>query len=561
MTIFIYNFAVVNNNGYFCAKNISVLLALNLVNRMKLSFRSEFCAVAVMFALLFSLPGNADGIYGKYRTMPLGKLCNDGYAFIKAGKTDSALLYLSVVAGRYDEAKLDGNAAYLSAKSMNTIGFLYSTRFHNYDKAMQYYTRAEVIAAKHGFKDLQAKCLLNLGSLYRQYDLIHGTSKMGLDAISIYKKSYALGLKVKDWNLVVLSMFDMLGVADGYGMYRQIDKEINGFLQLKMPHNVPLAHYVRSMAKGLVALNQKKYDAALSHFSSMRRLAERLAQSDFYCISADICRSKAYSDKGDPRQALAVAMGIDSLARAGGYDEILLGNLSEMERLHKQIGEQGKARICRGEYLELKERIVSSTKIDDVRDAKFLNEIDRMGRELKAERLDNEKRSSRMWFFAAASFAILFVGMFAVLYVRRSSMLRAKPDGVDKAQKKEPKYSQSTLTEADKSELYEKIKHVMETSPDIYGNDFKLVNLSEKVGVHYRFVSQVINEKYGKSFKLMLNDYRIKEACRRLKDNGKYGGYTIEAVASSVGFKSRSNFVAVFKRETGFTPKEFMKES
>ena len=49
----------------------------------------------------------------------------------------------------------------------------------------------------------------------------------------------------------------------------------------------------------------------------------------------------------------------------------------------------------------------------------------------------------------------------------------------------------------------------------------------------------------------------MNEACRRLSDPDNYGQFTIEAVSSSVGFKSRANFAVVFKKITGLTPTEF----
>jgi AraC-like DNA-binding protein len=57
----------------------------------------------------------------------------------------------------------------------------------------------------------------------------------------------------------------------------------------------------------------------------------------------------------------------------------------------------------------------------------------------------------------------------------------------------------------------------------------------------------------------LLNEYRIKEACRRLNDTEHYGNITINGIASSVGFKTRTNFIAYFKRFTGLTPSEYLK--
>ena len=71
----------------------------------------------------------------------------------------------------------------------------------------------------------------------------------------------------------------------------------------------------------------------------------------------------------------------------------------------------------------------------------------------------------------------------------------------------------------------------------------------------------MINGLKGKNFNVLLGEYRVKEACRRLADDETYGNFSIEGIASGLGFKSRSNFVNVFKKVTGLTPSEFHKMS
>ncbi|MBQ9453689.1 MAG: AraC family transcriptional regulator, partial [Desulfovibrio sp.] len=72
--------------------------------------------------------------------------------------------------------------------------------------------------------------------------------------------------------------------------------------------------------------------------------------------------------------------------------------------------------------------------------------------------------------------------------------------------------------------------------------------------------SQVINEHYGTSFSNVLSGMRIREACRRMsEESSRYRHVTIEAIALSVGFKSRTAFINAFKREVGLTPSEYLK--
>ncbi len=120
------------------------------------------------------------------------------------------------------------------------------------------------------------------------------------------------------------------------------------------------------------------------------------------------------------------------------------------------------------------------------------------------------------------------------------------------------KYKGSNLTIEEKDDIAMRIKQALETSPEVFEFDYSLQTLSDKVRVPYRSVSQVINETYGKSFSNVLTEVRVKEACRRLQAEG-HEKYTIEALAESVGFKSRTNFASNFKSITGLTPSQYIK--
>ena len=108
-------------------------------------------------------------------------------------------------------------------------------------------------------------------------------------------------------------------------------------------------------------------------------------------------------------------------------------------------------------------------------------------------------------------------------------------------------------------DLMEKITAVMESSPEVYNEDFSRQRLAELVGSNYKAVSRAINTCKQCNFNMLLNEYRIKESCRRLMDTGTYGNYTIEGIANSVGYKSRSNFATIFKEIVGLTPSAFQK--
>ncbi len=69
-------------------------------------------------------------------------------------------------------------------------------------------------------------------------------------------------------------------------------------------------------------------------------------------------------------------------------------------------------------------------------------------------------------------------------------------------------------------------------------------------------ISQIVNDKLGKSFNDFVNEYRIDLAKKYLKDPNR-NIYTVEAIAHQVGFRSKSAFYIAFKRLEGQTPSEY----
>ena len=94
----------------------------------------------------------------------------------------------------------------------------------------------------------------------------------------------------------------------------------------------------------------------------------------------------------------------------------------------------------------------------------------------------------------------------------------------------------------------------MENTDEVFDCNFSISRLSELVGTNLHYLSQIINETYGKNFRAFINEYRIKEAQRRLMNTEKYSNYTIKAIAESVGYKSHSSFITLFRNATGITP-------
>ena len=118
------------------------------------------------------------------------------------------------------------------------------------------------------------------------------------------------------------------------------------------------------------------------------------------------------------------------------------------------------------------------------------------------------------------------------------------------------KYEKSSLSEAEKSAIHQKIVQEMEEKRYFAGNLASLSDLAHTIRESSHHVSQVINEVMGKGFFEMLAWYRVEEA-KRIILNDAEAKLTVEDIAEQVGYNSKSSFNTVFKKQTGQTPSEF----
>ena len=109
------------------------------------------------------------------------------------------------------------------------------------------------------------------------------------------------------------------------------------------------------------------------------------------------------------------------------------------------------------------------------------------------------------------------------------------------------------LNEFSKNKIAFAIMEIMNKEKPYLNDDFSLDKLTLMVGSNKKYVSQVLNSEFGKSFNHFINEFRIREARKMLTDS-KCQHFTIEAVSSFVGFKSKTSFNQAFKLFTGLTP-------
>ena len=132
---------------------------------------------------------------------------------------------------------------------------------------------------------------------------------------------------------------------------------------------------------------------------------------------------------------------------------------------------------------------------------------------------------------------------------------RPTPYNIREKQEKNAAYRSLIRAEL-ADELYDKILNIIIIEKRYRNKDFSAKELAVELGTNTRYISAVINSRFGTNFSCLINEYRIKEAQHKLIDK-RFQEMTIEQIGHEVGFANRQSFYASFYRVVGETPNNY----
>jgi len=110
-----------------------------------------------------------------------------------------------------------------------------------------------------------------------------------------------------------------------------------------------------------------------------------------------------------------------------------------------------------------------------------------------------------------------------------------------------------TIDNRNEERILQALMNLFEKQKIYKDPEISLSRLADMVETNTSYLSSIINARYGMNVKRLIHTYRIREA-RELFASGNYTNYSMEGIATELGYKSRSLFHQVFKEITGVTP-------
>ncbi len=151
-----------------------------------------------------------------------------------------------------------------------------------------------------------------------------------------------------------------------------------------------------------------------------------------------------------------------------------------------------------------------------------------------------------LYLVGTITFSVVFYGLLVFLLFKsnRDSIFQDIPE----------KYALKKIDENEVERLKKALSDLMKEKQFHKNTNVKLNDVAQELAISSHKLSQLLNDNFGKSFTLFINEYRIEEAKKLLMENNQF---TLEAIGFEAGFSSRSSFYTAFKKIVGQTPSEF----
>ena len=518
--------------------------------------------------------------YDQCAKLPTDTLMAMGDRYMRQQEyTDSALVCFSVVANRYYQHNLTTEEIEKSVWAMNMLGYLFKYSHFDYEKSYGFLVTALDISDKHHLQRYRPYIRQNLAPYYQWGGSREHDSEGHQDMMDCYQQAFDEAASLNDYKAMTSIFINLVNFSDGTDSLKHISKAFARFMRIPQDRQVEMYDFATALYEGAQCIEHREPQKALQWFRLMEQSVDTPIEgmAGRYRMMAVSKKMQAYFNMGDVDGALVQLDSLLTMAKHFRARDVIVDSYWVYYQYHRDQHHADEANRYFQLYLENKDSLLTYDKLTDITELNFQTQLNRAGEQVRT--LSYKRRMQGYILTGVIAFTALIIAILIVLarsyrqlriknrqlYEKHEAMIaemertRQLQQRYETEQQEKAKYSGSHLDDDTMAVLQRRITHVLEDSDEIYAEDFSIKRLADLTGSNQAYVSQVINTTYGKTFTALISERRINEACRRLGDSQHYGDYTIEAISQSVGFKSRTSFVALFKKITGLTPSAYQK--
>lgn len=498
--------------------------------------------------------------YKQWVNVDAGKLLALADSFGFAGQSDSALTLYTIITSRYDD-RMSKDECLITAKAYEGMWSAYFLAYSNFSKAYDCTQQEIAILRKLGIE--RPRVYLDLGALYQTVgDLTHD-KESGKRALGYYQRAFSIALSQHDEAALTTIFANLIIVAYQQGTFNSIDGLWKSYNSYRFSKPNQYVEFNKLMYQAVLSITQKRTDEARRFLEDQLKLMKYNGNNIRYRLQSYLFLSLLKTQDDNYPKAKDYLLLAEKELSHFEMDDVSAELYDHLYTVCQAMGESDQALHYRNLYLEAKDNIINYQMLRSFGQLSFQKEVDKMSDEIITMRATEVQH--RRILIIGSLITLIILSMLFVIYRknrRLSSTLKALYDKSVSSTSAHTITSNVAKNESPVTdELVEKISKVM-SDPSIFcSQSFTVEQLAGHVGSSYKVVSATIRDAFHCNFSTILNQSRVEEACRRINSDVHFRGYTVEGMATSVGYRSRNSFSAAFKRVTGLYPSEYVREA
>lgn len=401
-----------------------------------------------------------------------------------------------------------------------------------------------------------------LMTAYISVAVIYGSFNDIDNAIAYNKLAYSLARKLDDTRISELALTNLAQSYMAEHDYERASRTADSLLLLNAHESRTLTFH-HSIIKGEIAMQHADKADALKYFRHADSVAKTYDLTRYEQSAPLEMMAQYFGQAAMPDSQLFYLNRVWELVNADNDPQPKAECARELMQFHTRHGNIDEARKYQEAYLHLTDSLVSMRQFLSVSAQHQQSRIDSKGNEIN--HLHREANYHRTIIAIIAVLLILAVISIVVIIRQKKNLDTAYQALFAKEQRQmadtatadrcKPACDEDSRNRA----LYDRIVALMENTHEYFNPDFGLSNLVSMAESNVAYVSKVIKQYAGMNVPSFINEYRIREACRRLLDEESFGNMTFAAIGESVGFSSQVSFNRAFKKATGMPPSVYQK--
>lgn len=538
--------------------------------------------------------------YDRLSKMPIDDLFDLSESYKNKNLLDSSLGCYILLAGRYYD-KMPSTEKYLCAKACKEAGIAYYYKY-NYTKALDFLRQGVKYCEENDIPEL-------LPSLYNNIGCVYSSLNDFRISINSFEKGLTISRELNDRTNEKILLTNLACHCSNENIKEKAELYNRELMEQFGQEDSTITFYVH-LNRGWLMYNDSCYSQAVACLNQALDYARkaRLAAAHESVVYETL--GALYMNIPNKRDSAYYYLKTNcTFAQEHHLLPNLRNTLTKLAECYEQDGQKDKAMSYKIHYWELSDSLLDSNKFNQAKSEHFLYQMEQDYEKIKRlnqETLEKEEqiRTSRIQLLCSLAILLIFTVLTTITIIQKRKLRRAYSDLFHRnatilsseeenrrkhaRQEKELEHakevirkltiekdqiqanplvtpeneradsikttSPNIISDEQRKSIQARLEEIMENTDEVFDCNFSISRLSELVGTNLHYLSQIINETYGKNFRAFINEYRIKEAQRRLMNTEKYSNYTIKAIAESVGYKSHSSFITLFRNATGITP-------